>query len=218
MAGLFRREGRYDRRKLLANAGKARKKGKAKKAIQAYQRVLEREPHDTEVHRKIAPLLARVGQHQAAMDSFGQAMQGLIQAGFDAHALGVCREATSFYPRQVELWEAIARLRLKVASASDAVGALVEGRSHFRRRKDLPEAVRLLERAHGIDPKNVSVGLDLARLLKRSGRRDDARVILAQFEAELRGGMLRRLRFAQFRNDPSPRTAWMALRAVTGNG
>ena len=214
MAGLFRREGRYDRRKLLANAGKARKKGKAKRAIEAYRRVLEVEPHDTEVHREIAPLLARVGQHQAAMDSFAQAVQGLIRRGFEAHALGVCREATAFYPRQVELWEAIAGLRLKAANAPDAVSALLEGRSHFRRRKHLPEAIRLLERAHGLDPKNLTVRLDLAELLMRSGQRDKARAILATLETQLGGRMLRRLRLAQFRNDPSARTVWTLLRAV----
>ncbi len=218
MVGLFRREGRYDRRKLLANAEMARKKGKAKRAIEAYRRVLEAEPHDTEVHRKIAPLLARVGQHQAAMDSFAQAVQGLIRGGFEAHALGVCREATAFYPRQVELWEAIAGLRLKAANAPDAVSALLEGRSHFRRRKHLSEAIRLLERAHGLDPKNLTVRLDLARLLMRSGQRDKARAILAKLETRLRGRMLQRVRFAQFRSDPSARTAWALLRAVMGNG
>ena len=217
MAGLFRRESRYDRRKLLPRAGKARKKGKAKQAIEAYRRVLEAEPHDTEIHRKIAPLLARVGQHQAAMDSFGQAMKGLIQGGFEAHALGVCREATSFYPLQVELWEAIAHLRLKASNASDAVGALLEGRSYFRRRKHLPEAIRLLERAHEIDPKNATVSLDLSRLLSRSGERDKARGILAGLEAQLSGRILRRVHFAQFRNDPSLRTAWVWLRAAISN-
>ncbi len=217
MVGLFRREGRYDRRKLLANAGKARKKGKAKRAIEAYRRILEAEPHDTEVHRKIAPLLARVGQHQAAMKSFAQAAQGLIRRGFEAHALGVCREATAFYPRQVELWEAIARLRLKAANAPDAVNALLEGRNHFRRRKHLSEAIRLLERAHGIEPKNVTVRLDLARLLRRSGQRGKARAILAKLEAQVAGRMLRRVRLAQFRNDPSARTVWTLLRAAMVN-
>ncbi len=217
MAGLLRREGRYDRRKLLTKAAKARKTGKAKRAIEAYRRVLEAEPHDTQVHRKIAPLLARVGQHQAAMDSFAQAMQGLIRGGFEAHALGVCREAAAFYPHQVELWEAIARLRLKAANASDAVGALLEGRNHFRRRKHLPEAIRLLERAHELDPKNPEVGLDLSRLLMRAGQRDKAGAILEELETQFRGRMLRRVRLAQFRNDRSARAAWALLRAVMGN-
>ena len=218
MAGLFRREGRYDRRKLLVHAAKARKKGKPRRAIEAYRRVLEAEPHDTEVHRKIAPLLARVGQHQAAMDSFTQAMQGLIRSGFEARAVGVCREATEYYPRQVELWETIARLRLKVANAADAVSALLEGRSHFRRRRHLPKAIRLLERAYEIDPTNVTVSFDLSRLLLRSGERDKARAILAKLQTQLYGRKLRRLRFAQFRNDPSARTAWVLLRAVLGDG
>ena len=216
MAGLFRGEDRYDRRKLLANAAKASQKGRPKRAIEAYRRVLAAEPDDTEVHRKIAPLLARVGQPQAAMDSFGQAMQGLIRCGFDAHALGVCREATSFYPRQVELWEAIAQLRLKATNAPDAIGALLEGRSHFRGRKHRSEAIRLLERAHELDPENATIGLDLARLLRRSGQRGKAATILSRLEDEQQGAALRRIRLARLRNDPSARNFWAFLCAPVG--
>ncbi len=81
MAGLFRREGRYDRRKLLANAAKARKRGKTKRAIESYRRVLETEPHDTEVHRKIAPLLARVGHHQVAGGVFLVDASAVVDVG-----------------------------------------------------------------------------------------------------------------------------------------
>jgi tetratricopeptide (TPR) repeat protein len=213
MSGLIDRAKVYDRRKLMNRAAKAREKGKNKRAIEAYQQVLEVEPDDIQVHRKLAPLLARVGQHQAAMESFTEAMKGLARDGFDAHALGVCQEATGFYPQQVALWEEIARLRLKVASAADAVSALLEGRKHLRRRKHRPGAIRLLERAHEIDRSNLAVGLDLFRLLKRSGRRDEAGTVLAELATRLCGRELRKVRGAQFRNDPSLRTAWAYLRS-----
>jgi tetratricopeptide (TPR) repeat protein len=214
MAGLLRREVAYDRRRLLSVAAKARQKGKRKRAIEAYQRILEVDPNDTDVHRKVAPLLAHAGQHQAAMQSFAAAMKGLKGAGFETHALGVCREAIGFYPHQVALWEEIARLRLKAARAIDAVSTLLEGRKHFRRRKQLPEAIRLLELACEIDRENVTVSLDLCRLLKRSGQRDKARTILADLETRQRGRMLRKVRAAQFRNDPSLRTAWVFMRTA----
>jgi tetratricopeptide (TPR) repeat protein len=216
MAGLFRRDVQYDRRKLLTQAAKARKSGKTKRAIEAYRRILEAEPHDIDVHRRVAPLLARSGQHQAAMDSFSEAMRGLIRGGFDSHALGVCREATRFYPGQVALWEATAQLRLKTANAQDAINALLEGRSHFRRRKQRAEAIRLLERAHEIDPENLAVSLDLSRLLVRAGERRKARAMLSQLATRLRGRALRKVRFAQFRNEPSGRTAWTLLRSAVG--
>ena len=214
---LFRREAQYDRRKLLASAAKARKKGRAKRAIEYYRRVLEAEPHDTEVHRKVAPLLARVGQHQAALDSFSQAMQGLLRGGFDEHALGVCTEAAGIYPQKVELWEAIAGLRMKAAKASDAVSALLEGRRHLRRRKHLPGAIRLLERAHVIEPQNPTVGIDLSRLLKRSGERAKARAVLAGLDARPGSRGLRRIRFARFRSEPSLDSALLWLRALLAN-
>ena len=215
--GIFRREAQYDRRKLLASAAKARKRGKAKRAIEYYRRVLEAEPHDAEVHRKVAPLLARVGQHQAALDSFSQAMQGLLRAGFDEHALGVCMEAAGIYPQKAELWEAIAGLRMKASKASDAVSALVEGRRHLRRRKDLPNAIRLLARAHEIDPENPKVAIDLSRLLKRAGERAKATAVLAKLDASPGSRGLRSVRLARLRNDPSLGSALLWLRAVLAN-
>ena len=215
--GLFRREASYDRRKLLASAAKARKRGRAKRAIEYYRRVLEAEPHDAEVHRKVAPLLAGVGQHQAALDSFSQAMQGLLRGGFDENALGVCIEAAGFYPQKAELWETIARLRMKASQASDAISALMEGRRHLRRRKHLPDAIRLLEQANRIDPKNPTVSIDLSRLLKRSGQHARARAILAKLDVRPDSRGLRRVRFAQLRNDPSGRAAWLWLRALLTN-
>lgn len=211
MAKLFGGAKVYDRRKLMTRAAKARQKGKNKRAISAYQQVLEAEPDDIEAHRKVAPLLARVSQHEAAKRSFISAMKGLIRDGFDAHALGVCHEATGFYPQEVVFWEGIARLRLKVASPADAINALLEGRKHFRKRKQIEDAMRLLLRAYEIDRSNLVVGLDLCRLLKRSGRRVQGRRILAQLATLHRGPELRQVRGAQFRNDPSLRTAWAYL-------
>jgi tetratricopeptide (TPR) repeat protein len=194
----------YDRRKLLAQASQARSRGRIKKAIRLYQRVLEVEPSNIDIHRKIAPLLARSRQREAALASFREAMAGLMRQGFDDKALAVCHEATRYFPQRTDIWEAIANLELRRRRAPDAVKALRNGRRHCRGSKRRGEALRLLRRAQQIAPDDVDVATDLSRLLVRTGARQQARQLLAALAARAPRTRLRRIRWAQLRVDPTP--------------
>jgi len=200
----FLRRQKYDRRKLLSQANRARNRGRVKKAIRLYQRVLEVEPGDVEIHRRIAPLLARSRQPAAALASFHRAITGLMREGFEDKALAVCHETTRYFPQRVDVWEAIASLELRRRRVPDAVKALRDGRKHFRRRRCRAEALRLLRRAHEITPNDVAVATDLARLLAKSGGRAEARQLLVSLAHRTPGRALRRIRWAQLRVDPTP--------------
>lgn len=214
-AAAGRRRGRsYDRDRLLAQAGVARRRGRRKKAIELYSRVLELEPNNLEIHRKLAPLLARARRRRDALASFARVAEGLAERGFADKAVGVCREAAGFYPTEVSVWEAIANLQLRREKPIDAIDALIEGRRKMRGRKRRPLAIRLLRRARAIDPGAVEPGLDLARLLARSGQRAEARQILEHLAARSRGRSRRRVRGALLRMSPTPRSLWRWLGSV----
>jgi len=202
--GILRRGHSYDRRKLLSQASKARARGRLKKAIRLYRRILAVEPEDPEVHRKVAPLLARSRQREAALTSFSQAVSGLMRRGFEDRALGVCRETVQYFPHRADVWEAIAQLELKRSRTSDAVKALCEGRGHCSRRSQRGDALRLLRRAHELAPDDADIAVDLARLLRRSGARLEARRLLAGFAARAKGPPSRRVAWARLCVDPTP--------------
>lgn len=201
----------YDRRKLLDQARAAQGRGRLKKAIRLYQRVLEAEPQDHEIHRKLAPLLARTRQREAALASFGEAVSGLMKRGMEDKALGVCHETVRFYPQRIDVWEAIARLELERKRTSDALRALLTGRSHCRGRRHRGDALRLLRRAHEIAPDDVPIAADLARQLARSGARFEARNLLAGLARRVVPRQRRRVRWAQLRLDPTPANLWAWL-------
>ena len=118
---------------------------------------------------------------------------------------------TGFYPRNAELWLTLARLQLQREKPAEARDCLLEGRRRLKRRRDRAGALRLLEQAFEIDDGDAEVALDLAELLRRSGERARALLILEPFEAALRGGALRRLRRLQWRirRTPSSLLAWL---------
>lgn len=206
----------YDRTRVLARASAARKRGKRKKAIELYRRVLADEPDNLELHRKLGPLLAETRQRRQALVHFGRAAQGFADRGFTDKAVGLCRQAAGFYPAEVAIWEAIAELQLRRERRADAVGALLEGRRNMRRRKLRPQAIRLLERVRAIDPGLLDPQLDLAWLLARSGRRVDACAGLDALASRHRGRARRRALRTRLRISPSPRALWRCLAAHLG--
>jgi tetratricopeptide (TPR) repeat protein len=194
----------YDRKRVLEKASRARQRGKRKKAIDLYRKVLADEPQNIELHRKLGPLLAETRQREEALIHFGHAARGLAARGFPDKAVGLCREAVGFYPTDANLWEAIADLQLQRQRRRDAFDALIEGRRHMRGRKRRDKAIRLLQRACAIEPDAADPQIELAWLLARSRQRARARAILDRLAGCARGRDRRRALGARFRISPTP--------------
>jgi tetratricopeptide (TPR) repeat protein len=204
----------YDRSRLLEQAQRARRRGRRKRAITLYQRVLAVDPNDPTVLRKIAPLLARSKRFQEAWDSYQRVAAQLKRQGFVDQAIGVYREASASLWRERKLWLALADLEVERGRAPDAVGALLDGARRLRKRRTRADALALLVRAREIQPTAFEPNFELSGLLLRSGYRDKARRILLDLVPRVRGRNLRRLRARLFRLSPSPINAWHWLTAA----
>jgi tetratricopeptide (TPR) repeat protein len=88
----FRRS--YSRSEILEAAGKALARGKHKKAIAWYQKLLKADPADHVTHGKIAPVLAETRQFSESWSSFKASGEGYIRMGFVDKALSMYIQAT----------------------------------------------------------------------------------------------------------------------------
>jgi tetratricopeptide (TPR) repeat protein len=217
MAWLARNK-QYDRTRILAAAAKARKRRRYKKALEFYQRVLEVEPENPDLLRRVAPLLARTKQLTQAWDTYRRAAERLVEQGFIDQGIGVYREASSYLPTEVGVWQALAGLELERKRPADAVKTLLEGRGHFRAKRFRRQCIDLLIRARKIDRSHFKVNFDLARQLARSGARDRAVRVLEELLQHAHRGQRRRIRARMFWISPAPGTAWRWLRAVVASG
>ena len=201
------------RRTLLAKADKARTKGRARRAIKLYRRALEGTPRDADIHRKLAPLLARRRRYRDdAWKSFAIACDDLCTRGFDARAAGLLREAVSLLPRQREAWERLGQLEADLGRVADARLTLLEGRRHFRGRGRRSDARRLLELSHRLEPWQPDVVFELSRLRHRCGDPEGAARLVQEF-ACARPEHARTAQRALFVLRPTPATLWAWLRA-----
>jgi tetratricopeptide (TPR) repeat protein len=212
--GWFDRSRPYDRTRILDAAAHARSRKKWKKAVALYRQVLAVERNNAELHARIAPLLAEIGQPFDAWVSFRIAAQACLRKGRVEKALAVYREAASRLPQEIQVWQAIARLQVKRNKKHEAVETLLEGACQLRSRSYWPEAIHLLRRAHEIAPWNFEAVSELARLLAKSSQSDEARRLLEGLETRTDGEQLRRVYAAQFRLDGDLRYAWLWLRAA----
>lgn len=213
---LFTRHKSYDRFAILAAAENARARGRNRKAISEYRKILEIDPNDYEIHAKIAPLLAEKRQLRDAWSSFTAAGEGYLRDGYTDKALAVYTQAARCMPRQVEAWEAVAKLQVERERPPDAIKALLEGSRHFRGRKLRIQGLRLLRRACEIEPGHFEASFQMGKRLAKAGEKQEARWLLEGVANWARGRNLRRVRTRLFWMSPTPGAAWRWLVAAIG--
>jgi tetratricopeptide (TPR) repeat protein len=201
----------------MDRAAKALRKRRYARALSLYQTVLEREPKNADLHRRVAPLFARTRQVREAWASYRQAADHLLKAGFVDQAVGVYREACQRLPSYPDPWISLSELEVERGRPRDAVAALMRGRRRFRSRRNRTEAMRLLRRARKIDPQDFEVTFDLAGLVGQSGMRAQSIRMLDELASRATRSQLRRVRRRQFLLAPGPSRAWRWLRALLGS-
>lgn len=213
-AMLFGKKAPPTRSELIAEADLARSKGKLKKAIAGYRKALELEPKDPAVHVKLAPLLARVNETEASLQSFHLAAQGHLDKGFADKALAVYTQAAEMFPAQVNLWQQVAQMNVARGRRADAVKMLLRGRLLLRDKDERREAIALLKEALALEPTLFDPRLDLALLLARQRQSAEALALLEPMVKELKGAQLRQVRWTMLRVSPSLGAVWRWLRAA----
>jgi tetratricopeptide (TPR) repeat protein len=204
----------YDRKQLLAEAHRARNRGRDRQAIALYRRILIEEPRNTEVARRAAPLLAYHGASFEAWQLFRTAVAELLRSRRAEAGLGVLSEACRCVPHEYEAWRRRARLELKLGREETAYQTLLEGRQHFRTPQTRAQAIALLTRARAIEPWDPQVCIDLARLYRRTDQVEVALELLASLAERVRGPELRKVRALRWRITLSFRDGWLWLRTL----
>ncbi len=201
------------RAEILAQADRARSRGRLRKAAAGYREALQSDPTDPSVNVKLAPVLARLGDAEGGARCFRVAARRHLDAGFVDRAAAVTLTATGVFPLDDGFRLELARLNVSRGRRQDAVAALLEGgRAQAKAgRPDL--AASLLGKALEIEPYHLETCLALLPVLKRAGHPDSARELVGKLEKRYRGPALRRVCWAAFRLSPGLGTLWRWVRA-----
>jgi len=211
--GLFGRGTQYDRTIILRRAREELRKGKFKRVLPLLRQVMAREPNNPELHALIAPALAARGHDFEAWESYETAAGALYKHGNKTAALELYVDATRRLGQIFDTWVRRAELERELSKKDAALKSLLAGRKRFSKRRHRPQAISLLRRALEINPKALSVILDLAGLLARTGQKDEALFHLESIARESRGQNLKAVCKAQWTVLPSLANTWRWMRA-----
>ena len=203
-----------ERKRLLADANRARNRGRHRTAIALYKRILLEEPHNQHVALRLAPLLAARCETFEAWQLFRAAARALLRDGRHEECLVALREACRALPLEHDAWRFRADLELKLGRDQVAYETLLEGRQHFRSPGTRAQAIGLLRRARAIEPWDPEVCLDLARLYARTDLGTATRDLLGSLSHQTHGWSRCRVLFLHWRLTLSFRDLWTWLRAV----
>lgn len=202
---------RNDRKRLLAEANREIQEGDERSAIALLRRVLLEEPRNVAVALRAAPLIAHRGGQFEAWQLFRMASQELMRARRREECLAALKEACRCVPHEFEAWRLRAELELKLDREDAAYETLLEGRRSFRAPHERAQAIALLERARAIEPWDLELGLDLARLYARSDQQHAALELIDLLALRAEGRDARRLLALRTRLTLSARDAWSWL-------
>jgi len=209
----FSRKIPYDRKRLLEGAMAATKQGRWRRATSCYRHILAAEPLNYEIHRRVAPLLARCGRSFEAWESFRLAAESPESVEDPKRAEAIYHSATRALPGCVDAWRALARTRLRCRRPEAALEALLEGRRHFRTRRAACKATQLLRDARQIAPWDRKIVLDLCQQLRRQRQPAEALFLLDELDRRCPAQERRSVRALIFRIDPTLGNTWRWLRA-----
>lgn len=210
---LFGRRNEYDRGRLVREALEYQRRGKHKKALARFRRVIVAEPNNVEVHAQIAPSLCECGLEFSAWGSYTTVASALLKNDKKQAALDFYRDATERMPRHYEAWTARATLERRMERTADAKRTLEAALPHFRRHATRYQLISLLRALLKLNPSDRSTTLELSRVLSKTGQREEALALLAKLATSARGPLLRLVRRTQWNVTPSLAHSWLWLRS-----
>ncbi len=189
---------RSDRRKLLADAGLARSKGRLRRAIALHRALLAGDAGDIEATLGLAELLAEVGQSFEAWCLYRSGCRMLLAARRHEECLLTLKFAARTLRYEFEAWRLAAELEQKMGRREAAFQTLLEGRRSFQGRFDRAQAIELLRLARQLEPWDHAAVIDLARLYSQTDQLPRALRLLESLAVHGEGRALAEIRWLQF--------------------
>jgi tetratricopeptide (TPR) repeat protein len=165
---------KINKRKVLESAARHAQKGAFDKALADYRKVLQADPHDTQVRLRIGDLYAKKGDKAKSIEAYTQVASHLGEKGFEAKAVAIYKQILRIDPDQAEIRVQLGELYQRLGLTSDALREFQAATKRYQERGARRKAFELLRRVASLDPGNIPNRLRLVELLFREELKDEA--------------------------------------------
>ncbi len=157
--------------KLLESAQKFILKGQLDKAIRDYQQIVAIDP---KYRQKLAELLVRAGNREAAIAEYDIIAKGYADTFFFLKAIAVYKQIQKLDPDAIRINNNLATLYEKQGLIANALAEYRTVYEYFERKNQPDEAIKILEKMQEIEPENPPVLLKLAEMRYQTDQKEMA--------------------------------------------
>jgi len=169
----------YNRNKSLTKAQKLLQKGKIEEAIKEYLEVVENDPSDVRTLLKIGDLQAKLGNIEAANDTYQKVGEHYAKDGFFLKAVAVFKQILKLDPGLIPIYVRLAELYQQLGLNSEAMKQYQVVARHYETQGLKKESLDILKKMAELEPDNAIRKIKLAELYAKEGHSQDSQ---AQFK------------------------------------
>jgi pilus assembly protein FimV len=202
----------YNRDEILSIAEKHRSRGRFRKAIREYEKILSVDRRDIDVQMKVAPLYIRAGRKEQAKNSLRQVISWYEKRGFNEKAIAMLQLTLTVDRRDLGAYLHLVALYIGKDHEADARNVLYAARNAFRGKRYRNEALAVEKEILNLAPDDFPTQASLLRLLWKTGKKQEMPDRLRRMEEQWarRGHKKnwRKTRLLLCRYSPSWSTGW----------
>ncbi|HEX9024037.1 MAG TPA: tetratricopeptide repeat protein [Geobacteraceae bacterium] len=158
--------------KLIEGAQKFIAKGQIDRAIREYEQIVALDPEDIRQRQKLAELLVRVNQKEAAISEYETISKQYSNKHFYLKAIAVHKQIQKLDPDNIHVTLALAGLNVKQGLIGNALAEYGQAVNYFIKSDSLQEAIVVIEQMLAADPENLNTRLKYAETYYTAGERD----------------------------------------------
>ncbi len=170
---------------LIEDAQKFATRGQFDKAVKVYEQIIALEPAVISHHQKIAELLIKCARNDDARKELETVANYFSKNGFYPKAIAVYKQLQKLFPTDISLSLTLAGLNEKHGLIANALAEYKLVYEQHEKTGNIPEALTILDRMQGIDPKNVSIKIKLAEAYIQHEKKTEAYSVFSEAAALL---------------------------------
>ncbi len=177
-----------DKEKISNSAQKYLQKGQFDKAIKEFQKIVDADPTDMRVWKKIGDIQVRAGDTRGAIKTYLRLSDDFFAQGFYSKALAILRQIQTLDANIEEVYLKLAEVYAATNFLPDAIHQLDRLSKLQENAGNIDAMLATLQRMADLDPSSWTYRAHLAETLSRLGRKAEAaaelRKVTAQLESE----------------------------------
>ncbi len=174
-----------DKEKISNSAQKYLQKGQFDKAIKEFQKIVDSDPTDMRVWKKIGDIQVRAGDTRGAITTYLRLSDDFFAQGFYSKALAILRQIQSLDANIEEVYLKLAEVYAATNFVPDAIHQLDRLSKLQESAGNIEAMISTLQRMADLDASSWTYRAHLAETLSRLGRKSEAAAELRKVTVQL---------------------------------